>query len=335
MGQNVTSLNWYNYGKASFLKNGYQKNKGNLLSQLENANGKKIIAITGANAGIGKAMTKQLTERGHQVLMVCRNQERAQAARSEILEQIASTEVNNVSEPEIVIADCTNPEAIKNAISSLSVDHLDALVCNAGALFDKFSSNATGTHEFNLSVFVLHGAHLMTQLCLPLLRESKDPRVIFVSSGGMYRVGLNMKTLTEVTPATYDGTEAYCQCKRAQVIMAEKMAEKIQGVSFYSCHPGWALTPGVQSVKSLAQFVKWTGEENWRTPEEGALGISYLAAVDSSLLKNGEFYLDGEVAPKHLPRKWYSWAGSSTVCEKSVHEELWDYCQRENASILG
>ena len=61
------------------------------------------------------------------------------------------------------------------------------------------------------------------------------------------------------------------------------------------------MTQGVKSTNKLDGLVQWTGAENWRTPEESALGVSYLAVEKSNNLVNGEFYLDGEIAPKHLP----------------------------------
>jgi len=340
MGSGITTLNWYNYGKTRFLKNGYQKAEARLKAALDQTRGasdgmqeqQKVIAITGANSGIGKAMTKQLTERGHQVVMMCRSEQRAEDARKDILEELSH--IDSVSKPQIVIADCSDPDSLVNAVNSLETNHLDALVINAGALLDQYRGNANDTHEFNLSVFVLHGFHLLTRLCLPYLKESSDPRVVVVSSGGMYRVPLSMRKLVEVTPATYDAVEAYCQGKRAQVILTERFAKEVSDVNFYCCHPGWGMTQGVKSTNKLDGLVQWTGAENWRSPEESALGVSYLAVEKSSALVNGEFYLDGEIAPKHLPGNWYNWMGSDTKCSQRTRDELWAYCEESNASFL-
>lgn len=331
MGSGITTLAWYNYGKQSFLKNGYQASEARLKAVFEGSSEKKVVAITGANSGIGKAMTKQLTERGHKVFMICRSQQRAEDARKDILDQISS---ESIQTPKIVIADCTDPESLVKGVKDFDTSHLDALVINAGALLDNYTTNASGTHEFNCSVFVVHGFHLLTKLCLPYLRQSEDPRVICVSSGGMYRVALDMKKLSESSPSTYDAVEAYCQGKRAQVIMTEQFAEKEKGISFYSCHPGWALTGSVEATSKLKGLLQWTGAENWRSPEEAALGISVLAQEKSSNLQNGEFYLDGEVAPKHLPGSWYSWMGSSTKCSEKMKNTLWEYCEEANSNFV-
>ena len=59
MGSGITTLNWYNYGKTRFLKNGYQKAEARLKAALDQNRGasdgmqeqQKVIAITGANSG--------------------------------------------------------------------------------------------------------------------------------------------------------------------------------------------------------------------------------------------------------------------------------------------
>ena len=45
----------------------------------------------------------------------------------------------------------------------------------------------------------------------------------------------------------FDGTMAYAQNKRQQVIMTEQWAKQYPEVHFSSMHPGWADTPAVRS----------------------------------------------------------------------------------------
>ncbi|MBE2223885.1 MAG: SDR family NAD(P)-dependent oxidoreductase, partial [Anaerolineae bacterium] len=45
---------------------------------------KKVCIITGANSGIGKAAAIQIAREGHQVVMACRNPERAEAALQDV-----------------------------------------------------------------------------------------------------------------------------------------------------------------------------------------------------------------------------------------------------------
>ena len=47
----------------------------------------KICLITGANSGIGKASAIQIAEKGHHVIIACRNRIRGEAALQEINEE--------------------------------------------------------------------------------------------------------------------------------------------------------------------------------------------------------------------------------------------------------
>ena len=43
----------------------------------------------------------------------------------------------------------------------------------------------------------------------------------------------------------FDGTMAYAQNKRQQVVMTEQYAQSYPNVHFSCMHPGWADTPGI------------------------------------------------------------------------------------------
>ena len=47
----------------------------------------RIIIITGSNSGIGFWMAKYLAQKGARIIMACRNEERAQAAKEKIINQ--------------------------------------------------------------------------------------------------------------------------------------------------------------------------------------------------------------------------------------------------------
>jgi len=328
MGSNITTLNWYNVGKEKFTKKGFEAAETQLRQKMACVpTSQKNIMITGANSGLGYTLTKDLVGKGHRVFMLCRNETRAEDARQQILSETPSAEAENLS---VVIADCSNPETLCEAINGLEVDSLDCLVCNAGVLANEYRRNPTDTHELTFSVHLLHGYHLLTRLCEPKLKNSSDGRVVVVTSGGAYLAKLSMKKLLCMDPSKYDGTAAYSQAKRAQIILAECFANEI-GISCYSAHPGWTLTPGVSAIQS---FVDWTGPENWRTGTEGTLGIEYLCLERNRNLTNGGFHLDGEIQPKYLPAKWYSFMGSDTEEKTSERENLWTYCESENGAYV-
>lgn len=87
----------------------------------------RSVVITGANAGIGKELARQLGVRPEieRVVLACRNPIRAQAARAE-LEATTGRAIF-----EIVILDTSDPASTRSAALSLA-EPIDALVMNAG-----------------------------------------------------------------------------------------------------------------------------------------------------------------------------------------------------------
>jgi NAD(P)-dependent dehydrogenase (short-subunit alcohol dehydrogenase family) len=107
----------------------------------------------------------------------------------------------------------------------------------------------------------------------------------------MYSEPLDVDRL-EMPEAGYDGVVAYARAKRAQVTLAELMAERLapRKVVVHSMHPGWAETPGV--ARSLPTFRK-VMSPLLRTAEDGADTLVWLASDDGEpLAKSGLFWLD-------------------------------------------
>jgi dehydrogenase/reductase SDR family protein 12 len=55
----------------------------------------------------------------------------------------------------------------------------------AGALLNEKTLTEEGV-EVTFATHLLYGSYLMSQLAIPYLKEAAEPRVVMVSSGGMY-----------------------------------------------------------------------------------------------------------------------------------------------------
>jgi dehydrogenase/reductase SDR family member 12 len=263
----------------------------------------RIIVLTGASSGLGAAAAEQLAARGAQLLLVGRDPGRLGAIEHRCTELGGHVRTFSV--------DLTSLEQARDFVATITAkyDRVDVLIHNAGALVHSYRSTVEG-FEQTYAAQVL-SQQVITAGLLPLLRNSSDPRVVVVSSGGMYTQRLDPPAM-QMVEEEYDGVRAYALAKRAQVALNEQWAKRVPDVTFAAMHPGWADTPGV--ADSLPTFRRITGPF-LRSPEQGADTVVWLAATEDSL-PSGKFWLDR--SPRHTT-KIPGWDGDA-----NDHEQLWD-----------
>src|SRR2546423_11680537 len=90
----------------------------------------RTILITGANSGLGLRSAESLAAKGAKVLMACRNETKAKAARDDV------AAVASGPEPEVVKLDLSDLASVRAAAQQVdgSVAHLDVLMNNAGVM---------------------------------------------------------------------------------------------------------------------------------------------------------------------------------------------------------
>jgi len=136
----------------------------------------KTVIITGANSGLGFETTKQIAEKGtdYQLIMACRNMEKAQAAKTEILKQVPDA---NLICLELDTSSLAKVRAFVEAFKKLNVP-LYGLVCNAGIAGRTVHKTDDGFSDIFETNYLGH--FLLTQLLLPLMAD--DSRIVTVSS---------------------------------------------------------------------------------------------------------------------------------------------------------
>lgn len=250
----------------------------------------RTALVTGANRGIGQAIATGLARLGATVLLTVRNEERGQRARDEICAEVADADVR------VEVCDVSDLAAVRALASGLAdrFPRLDVLVHNAGVL-PPHRTETDERHEVTLATHVL-GPILLTELLAPMLALSPDPRVIFMSSGGMYTQALPVDD-PEYQQGRYRGSVAYARTKRMQVALTPVLAQRYAAhhISVYSMHPGWADTPGV--ADALPIFRRINGPL-LRSSEEGADTAVWLAATEPTP-PTGEFFHDRRPRPDH------------------------------------
>ncbi len=300
-----------------FDRIGFQRHQRRFrAADLERRLDGRCCLVTGANAGLGKATALALADRGAHVRLLCRNAERAAAARDDIRRRTGNP---NVQADVLDVADLAS---VRRFVAEARLTRVDVLVHNAGVL----PAERVVTRDGLEATFATHvaGPHLLTRLLTAPLRAAADARVIFVSSGGMYTQRLRLDDLLWQRRA-YDGVVAYAQTKRMQVVLARGWSEAFAGstVSVYAMHPGWADTAGVRSA--LPRFHALT-RRILRTPEQGADTIVWLA-VREPAPPGGGFWFDRQERSAH----YLPWTRDS----RAERQRLWQFCEQTTGNAGG
>src|SRR6266446_10922468 len=140
----------------------------------------RTALITGANKGIGHEVARQLAAKGFHVFVAARNGKAGRKAAEEIAKQ-----GGKATFLEIDVADNDSVTTAAREFSNIE-DYLDVLVNNAGIIVDGDSAILEISDDLFRKTLETNtlGPLRVTQAFVLLLRESKAPRVINVSSGG-------------------------------------------------------------------------------------------------------------------------------------------------------
>ena len=243
----------------------------------------RVALVTGANSGIGLVTARELARRGARVWMLCRSTERGEAARGSVPGdvQVARLDVGDLADVRRFVREFPEPV-------------VDILVQNAAVLPARRAVTAQGLEETLATNLV--GPYLLTTLLISKVTASRDPRVILVTSGGMFPRRLDVATLHHAEGA-FDGVAAYADSKRALVELGEHWAATLPRVTVSAMHPGWADTPAVAS--SLPTFHKLT-RAILRTPAEGADTVVWLAVTRQLAGRTGLLWFDRAPVSAHV-----------------------------------
>lgn len=267
----------------------------------------RTVLVTGANSGIGKAIATELAALGATVLMTVRDRARGEAARRDVLTDVPGADVA------VEVCDVSHLAAVRSFATDLLSrrPRLDAVIHNAGVMPEERTESTEG-HELSLATHVL-GPVLLTELLLPALTAAPDPRVVLMSSGGMYTQPLPVDDI-EYRRGHYRGATAYARSKRVQVALTPLLAQRWPELMVAAMHPGWADTPGV--AQSLPGFRRVT-RPILRTSEQAADTAVWLTATQPTPA-SGQFWHDRRIRPTHyLP---------TARDDDARVRQVWQYC---------
>jgi len=186
----------------------------------------QTILITGANRGIGLALTAELLKAGHRVLATARN-----PAKASGLEELRKEHGKSL---DVLELDVNSGESVKAAAARTGA--LDVLVNNA-AVFPEEGTESI--FEMNLDHFReafetnVIGVVRVTRAFVPLLEKSANPRIVNISSGA-----------ASVAAKDNYGYYAYSASKAALNMVTRALAAEFRprGICVVAMTPGWVKT---------------------------------------------------------------------------------------------
>ncbi|MGC4070165.1 MAG: SDR family oxidoreductase [Polyangiaceae bacterium] len=246
----------------------------------------KVILLTGATDGIGKAAATEFAKRGATLTIVGRNREKTAQVVAEL------GRVSGNPNLDVLICDLSRMADVKRAAEEFKAKHdqLDVLVNNAGATF---KAPIIGPDGIELTFALNHLAYFqMTHSLLELIRRTPFARVVSTSSSMQARGHLDLeKTPTSVSGS---GPGAYATSKLANILFTKELQRRLADTTAKAnCfEPGMVRTQfgGFGTDQGLLlNLVYALAKPFASTPEQGADSLIWLATSSEAATLKGEY----------------------------------------------
>ena len=245
----------------------------------------KVVLVTGATCGIGKATAIGLATMGARVGITGRDLIRAEQAAADIRAASGNPAVD------VFAADMSSQAEVRRLAGALldAYPRLDVLVNNVGGFWAHRHPTANGLeHTFALNHLA---PFLLTNLLLDRLKASAPARVVTVSSGAQAAGRIDFDDLQGAR--RYSGQRAYSQSKLANILFTNELARRLQGtgVTANSVHPGVVRTNfGSEDQAGFFRIISPLVRPFLKTPTQGARTPIYLASSPDVEGITGQFF---------------------------------------------
>ena len=233
------------------------------------------VLVTGATDGLGRALAERLAGGRGGVIVHGRDPERVDRAVAEIRAATGNDQVHPA------LADLSELAQVRALAESVRDLDVDVLINNAGIGVTVPGGGrrqvSVDGYELRFAVNYLAG-YLLTRLLLPSLKAAPAARIVHVSSAGQAPIDFDDVMLER----DYNGVQAYCQSKLAQIMFTFDLADELVGtaVTATALHPATYMP-----TKIVPNPIS--------TIEEGVEATFRLAAAPDLASISGQYY-DGQ-----------------------------------------
>lgn len=265
----------------------------------------KVVVVTGASDGIGRAAARELASRGHHVIVVGRSKQKTSAVAREL------------GSPSYLV-DFAQFESVRELAATLLTDlpRIDVLANNAGGIFGPRREVTADGHELTFQVNYL-SPFLLTGLLLGRLIESRAT-VINTSSVANRLFGQLQLDDLDSTAEPFDPRRAYGNAKLEQILFTRELHRRYgsSGLASAAFHPGII---GSSFASARGSALGWVYQNPLSrrllgSPDSGARTLVWLAEhCPSPTCPSGEYFARRRVARP-----------SAQANDPALAQALWD-----------
>jgi 3-oxoacyl-[acyl-carrier protein] reductase len=238
----------------------------------------KVVLITGASRGIGKATALSFAKEGAKIIV---NYHNAEKEANEVIKEISKIGTEAIA----VKCDVSKEEEVKKMISDgiKKFGKIDILVNNAGIVFDVPLFEKT-LEQWNRTLGVnLIGVFLCSKYATPHIKKQKSGAIINISSTN------GLDTLSTES-ADYDASKA------GVISLTKNLASELAPNIRVNCiAPGWISTDINKGLPKdyVAEETEHILMKRFGKPEEIAKAVLFLASDDASFITGTTLVVDG------------------------------------------
>jgi NAD(P)-dependent dehydrogenase (short-subunit alcohol dehydrogenase family) len=271
----------------------------------------KTIVTTGATSGIGEAAGLELAGLGARIVIIARDEARAQATMRKL-----EAKAPNLGH-RVHLADLSSMAETRKVGAAIAAaePRIDVLINNAGALFSERRVTPEG---LELTFALNHMAYfVLTQALRDKLIASAPARIVSTSSTAHQGASLDFDDLQSAKG--YGGLKVYGRSKLANILFTRELARRLAGtgVTANCLHPGVVATRFGSSSGGFAGLVIPILRPFFLSPAKGADTIVYLASSTDVESTTGAYFVKRKITEP-----------SSAARDDAAAKRLWEASER-------
>jgi NAD(P)-dependent dehydrogenase (short-subunit alcohol dehydrogenase family) len=281
----------------------------------------KIAIVTGANTGLGFETTLALAKKDMTVIMACRNADKAQIAKDQIIREVPNARI------ELLTLDLSSLKSVRNFASNFlnKFKQLHLLINNAGIMIPPYSKTEDGFESQFATNYLGH--FLLTGLLLDTIIKTPDSRIVSLSSIAHKKGKIVFDDLN--WEKKYSAMGAYGQSKLACLMFAYELQRRFDkaGITTKSvaAHPGVSDTELFRHIPKFAYYIGFPIIKLMtQSAKNGAMPTLY-AALNADVSGGDYIGPKGFLEMKGKPHKTISTPLSH---DTDIAEKLWGITEK-------